>query len=329
MTSLTATIGIWFVTLLWGSWFQTVKHLKNFPVDVFISIMYAISVGIVWLSILIFGNSMIPNGISYEVSSNPVLSITIVICGFIFGIAMQLHLKIVKRIGLILSASVSATCAILGGTLVSILYAGVPQGVSVSLIVFASLLLVGATITCQYAGYRCDHDRGYGNKRNETSRLKDVLQLAFVNLCLMSSYPLANSLGLRTPLHTEGFSSLTCMGLLVVGAFIGAMLITLWHPHRRYLELLKTSGISNQMVFLLALIAALCHFGGNILHAIFAPVVSITIATAMGNSYHVWSYVWGLLYGEFKGATLKTYVILGSGVLMFLAGVFVLSVNSV
>lgn len=322
MTPTLATIGVCFVTILWGSWFQSIKHIRNFPVDMFISLMYAISVLIVWICILCFGDAMIPAGVFTEIKSNPTLSFIILTCGFLFGIAMQMHLKIVVRIGLILSTSVSATCAIVGGTLVSIIFAGIPEGVSISLIILASFLLICATITCQYAG---DIDRQL--IKHSSSRLKDILLLAFVNFILMSSYPLANAVGLRTALHPYAFSSLTCMGILVIGACIGSGIIALFHLHTASFSIIKNANISYRKLFTLATLAALCHFGRNIFHAILAPIISIPIATAMGNSYHVWSYVWGLLYGEFKGATRPTYTILAVGVLMFLAGVFILSIN--
>ena len=50
-------------------------------------------------------------------------------------------------------------------------------------------------------------------------------------------------------------------------------------------------------------------------------MLSVVVATVMGNSYHVWSYVWGIIYGEYKGASAKTYAILAGGVALFLAGV--------
>ena len=325
MSPFTATIGVCFVTLLWGSWFQTVMHIKNFPVDAFITLMYAISVPIVWIPIVLFENTLIPNGVFTELSGNVKLAVSVILCGFVFGIAMQMHLTIVKKVGLILSTSVSATCAILGGIIVSIIFAGVPQGVSIPLIIIASILLICATITCQYAGYR--HDKTHIEKHRTSSRLKDILMLAFINLILMSSYPLANSLGIQTDLQPNAFSPMTCMGLVVIGAFLGALSITIYKMRSHTVPLFKQLEISYKKLCILAGIAALCHFGGNILHAIFAPVISVTIATAMGNSYHVWSYFWGLLYGEFKGATLKTYGILGLGVLMFLTGVLLLSWN--
>ena len=328
LTTQAAITGIIFVTFLWGSWFQTVKHLGSFPVHAFISIMYGISVIIVWLAIGILGRQMVPQGVFHELKSSPWLALAILGCGIVFGIAMQLHLTVVKRIGLILSTSVSATCAILGGTIVSVLFAGIPEGVSVVTLFAASILLILATITCQYAGVRRDKEK-HREEEQSSSRLQDILLLAFINLILMSSYPLANSIGLRSALNPDGFSSLTCMGMLVLGACAGSSLFTLMLYSREGKSIFTGSETPLLKLLFLAFVAAFCHFGGNVLHAIFAPVVSVAIATVIGNSYHYWSYIWGLAYGEFKGAGLKTYGILLTGILLFAAGVVLLSINSV
>lgn len=329
MTAQLAIAGIIFVTFLWGSWFQTVKHLGSFPVHAFISVMYGISVIIVWAAIGLLGKQMIPLGVFSEISGRPGLTSAILGCGIVFGIAMQLHLTVVKRIGLILSTSVSATCAILGGTMISVLFAGISEGVSVISLFAASVLLILATITCQYAGVCRDREKQRADEK-QRSRGQDILLLAFINLILMSSYPLANSIGLRSALNPDGFSSLTCMGILVIGAFAGSSLFTV------ILLCREKESAANVMacipfgkLLVLASVAAFCHFGGNVLHAVFAPVVSVAIATVIGNSYHCWSYIWGLLYGEFKGTGKKTKGILFGGILLFVSGVILLSVNSV
>lgn len=324
MNTQTAIAGIIFVTFLWGSWFQTVKHIENFPVHAFISMMYGISVVIVWLSIVLTGRSMIPQGVFYEMKSNVGLAIAVFGCGVVFGIAMQLHLTVVKRIGLILSTSVSATCAILGGTIVSAIFAGVPEGMPVSILFAASFLLILATISCQYAGFCRDREK-QKSERTE-SRVQDVLLLVFINLILMSSYPLANSIGLRSELNPKGLSSLTNMGILVTGACLGSSFYTLLSFCRKKPE---KGNVSMRKILFLAAIAAFCHFGGNVLHAVFAPVVSVAIATVLGNSYHCWSYIWGLVYGEFKGAGRRSYLLLLTGILLFVAGVLLLSFNTV
>lgn len=126
MNTQIALAGTIFVTFLWGSWFQTVKHTGNFPVHAFISMMYAVSVVIVWGAIGFLGAEMVPHGVLNEMTGNRPLALLVFACGLVFGVAMQLQLTVVKRIGLILSTSVSATCSILGGTAVSMMFAGCP-----------------------------------------------------------------------------------------------------------------------------------------------------------------------------------------------------------
>jgi hypothetical protein len=187
-----------------------------------------------------------------------------------------------------------------------------------------------ATIICQYAGIVRDRKAGRMSAELKKSRIHDILSLVFINSVLLSSYPLATSVGIRSPLNPNGLSSLTCMGILVTGAFISSNVFTIltltrkrqwrvfWHPDKKI-----------SIILFMAFIAACCHFGGNILHAIVAPVISVVIATAMGNSYHIWSYLWGIFYGEFRGANYKAYFLLTSGIIMFIIGVLVLSFNVV
>lgn len=328
-----AAIGlVLFVTFLWGSWFQTVKHTGGYPIVGFIAWLYAFSLVIVWGSALFLGPVMVPEGILAELSANVPLAALVLVCGMVFAVAMQLHLTIVGRIGLILSTSVSATCCILCGTLVSAFFGGIPKGASFAAILAASVLLVLATVVCQLAGVRRDKDAGKGAaKENTGGRTRDIFSLIFINAVLMSFYPLATSLGLRSPLRSDGFSSLTCMAVLALGALIGSAAFTGIYltKTRQWHVFLHPNQPSLRIILLMALIAAFCHFGGNVLHAVAAPVVSVAIATAMGNSYHVWSYVWGLIYGEFKGASRAAYATLLGGVGLFLSGVLLLSFNVV
>lgn len=323
-----AILVVLFVTFLWGSWFQVVKHTGKYPIVAFISWMYTFSVVIVWGSIFFLQGKMVPDGVMNEITRDIPLSLLLLVCGSVFAIAMQLHVTVVGRIGLILSTSVSATCCILCGTLVSSFFGGIPEGASFASILFASVLLIAATITCQYAGVKRDKEVKKGGTEVKKSRANDILLLVFINAVLMSAYPLATSVGLKSPLNPNGMSSLSCMGILVIGAFLGSNIVTaITLTKNKQWDVFLHPDKKLGVIFGMAFIAACCHFGGNILHSIASPVISVAIATAMGNSYHVWSYLWGIGYGEFKGASTKTYVVLGTGILMFIVGVLLLSFN--
>lgn len=71
LSQTSAVFVLLFVTFLWGSWFQAVKHTGNYPIYVFLNWMYLFSVVIVWGAIFIFEDKMIPDGVFNEIASDP------------------------------------------------------------------------------------------------------------------------------------------------------------------------------------------------------------------------------------------------------------------
>lgn len=320
-----------FVTFLWGSWFQVVKHVGTYPVYAFISWLYLFSLFIVWGAIAVLHTDMIPNGVFNEIVSDIPRALLVLVCGSVYAIGMQLQLEVVKNIGLILSTSISATCTILMGTVVSALFGGLPEDVSFVTLLLAAALLIFATVVCQNAGVQRDRDTGkQADKKAGAVDRRNLLLLLLVSLVMAPFYSLATSVGLRSSLRPQGFSSLTVMGILVIGAFLGTSVYTAigLTREKKWREFLHP-GKGMKVILPMALIAAFCHFGGNVLHAIAAPVVSVAVATPLGFSFSMWSYVWGLFYGEFKGAKKRTYITLASGIALFIAGIAVLSFASV
>lgn len=317
-----------FVTMLWGSWFQVVKHTGDYPIYAFLSWLYAFSIIIVWGSILLLQNAMVPGGVVAEITGDLPRAGLVFFCGAMYAIGMQLQLTVVGRVGLILSTSISATCTILMGTVISALFGGLPDSMSFPVILLAAVLLILATIVCQFSGALRDRDVGKSGAQTQAAINRHDLTLLLVScLVLAPFYSIATAVGLRSELRPDGFSSLTSMGVLVLGAFTGTSVFTavrLTREHKWHVFLHPGKGL--RVILPMALIAAFCHFGGNVLHAVAAPVVSVVVATPLGYSYSMWSYVWGLAYGEFKGASRKTYAVLAGGIALFVAGVVVLSV---
>ena len=52
LSQTSAVFVLLFVTFLWGSWFQAVKHTGNYPIYVFLNWMYLFSVVIVWVAFI-------------------------------------------------------------------------------------------------------------------------------------------------------------------------------------------------------------------------------------------------------------------------------------
>lgn len=330
----TALAVLLLVTFLWGSWFQVVKHTGDYPIYAFLSWLYVFSIFIVWGSIGALHTVMIPKGIWNEIRSDMPRTVIVLLCGGLYAVGMQLQLSVVSRVGLILSGSVTSTCSILSGIILTAVLGGIEEGSSVALIILAAVLLVCGTIVCQTAGFMRDRQAGTGGQEKSVPREKsrtqamDLVILVVSSAILIPFYSVASSIGLSTDLRPDGFSSFTCMGILSVGALLGTSVYTALRLTReRKWKLFLHPGKGMPVILAMALIGAFCHFGGNILQSVAAPVVSVVIATGIGYSYGMWSYLWGLVYGEFKGAGGRTFGVLGGGILLFAAGILILTLN--
>ena len=327
----TALIIVLIVTFLWGSWFQVVKHTGDYPIYEFLSWLYVFSLFIVWGSIAALHNYMIPKGVFYEISTDIPRVILVFGCGAVYAIGMQIQLSVVSRVGLILSSSISSTCSILSGIMITAVFGGISENSSLLLIILAAILLIGGTIVCQVSGVMRDKDVGKHEKQDakETgSQKRDIALLVISSAIMIPFYSVASSFGLSTALRPQGFSSLTCMGILSIGALAGTSVYTAyWLTRENKWNKVLHPGKGLPFILILACIAAFCHFGGNVLQSIAAPVVSVVIATGIGYSYGMWSYLWGLIYGEFKGAGKRTFAVLAGGISLFVIGVLILTFN--
>ena len=223
LSQTSAVFVLLFVTFLWGSWFQAVKHTGNYPIYVFLNWMYLFSVVIVWGAIFIFEDKMIPDGVFNEIASDPGRVALVFLCGAVYAVGMQIQLSAVSRVGLILSSSITSTCSILSGVIVSAILGGVPEGASLTMIMMSAVLLIGGTVVCQISGTMRDKDikKGENKKTPLATKKQDIILLIFASGILQPFFSIASSVGLKTDLRPEGFSSFTCMGILCLGAFVG------------------------------------------------------------------------------------------------------------
>lgn len=327
----TALVIVLIVTFLWGSWFQVVKHTGDYPVYLLLNWLYLFSLFLVWGSIIGLQPYMIPKGVWREMASDLPRTILILGCGAVYAVGMQIQLSVVGRVGLILSSSITSTCSILSGLFIAAIFGGISENSSLLLIVVAAILLIGGTIVCQISGAMRDKETGIAAQKdagNTAGQKKNIMLLVITSAVMIPFYSVASSVGLSTALRPNGFSSLTCMGILCIGALAGTSLYSAyWLTRENKWNMVLHPEKGLPLILVMAAIAAFCHFGGNILHAIAAPVVSVVIATGIGYSYGMWSYLWGLLYGEFRGAGRRTLKVLAGGIVLLLIGVLILTCN--
>lgn len=191
LSQTSAVFVLLFVTFLWGSWFQAVKHTGNYPIYVFLNWMYLFSVVIVWGAIFIFEDKMIPDGVFNEIASDPGRVALVFLCGAVYAVGMQIQLSAVSRVGLILSSSITSTCSILSGVIVSAILGGVPEGASLTMIMMSAVLLIGGTVVCQISGTMRDKDIKKGKIKNTISNKKqDIILLIFASGILQPFFQL-------------------------------------------------------------------------------------------------------------------------------------------
>lgn len=328
----TALIIVLVVAFLWGSWFQVVKHTGEYPIYVFLSWLYIFSLIIVWGTIAATHDYMIPNGIFHEIASDIPRAVLVFGCGAVYAIGMQIQLSVVSRVGLILSSSITSTCSIISGTIISSVIGGISESSSLLLIILAAILLITGTIVCQVSGVMRDKDSPKNEKDDRKegvgSQKKNIFLLLITSAVMIPFYSVASSIGLSTDLRPQGFSPLTCMGILCIGALVGTSVYTgYWLTKEKKWNRVLHPQKGLPLILAMSCIAAFCHFGGNILHSVAAPVVSVVIATGIGYSNGMWTYLWGLLYGEFSGAKRRTVFVLGGGMSLYVIGVLILTFN--
>ncbi|MDD2959760.1 MAG: hypothetical protein PHR92_14795 [Lachnospiraceae bacterium] len=198
------------------------------------------------------------------------------------------------------------------------------------MIMLSAVLLIAGTIVCQVSGSMRDKDTNKAKQEKKSAGRRDILLLIFVAAVLQPFFSVASSIGLRTELRPDGFSSFTCMGILCLGAFAGTTIFSgIMITKAKEWDKVFHPNIKVSLIIGMAVISAFCHFGGNLLNAVASPVVSVVIATGIGYSYGIWSYLWGMIYGEFSGAKKKTLFVLGIGLLLFIAGIVILTLNIV
>lgn len=326
-----ALLMIFVTTFLWGSWYQFVKRLGKYPISAFMLWLYTFACAIVWLAIFFLKPFFIEGSLWSNIQGNEGLCVLSVICGMMMAIGNQLHMGVVKKVGLIISTSICATAGVLTGTLISCLVGGVPEGASFLVILIATAILISAVLVCQKSGRMRDKDNNLtadqeNYKRDIKEQNKALWILVFATVFLSPAYSFAISYSVKTPLKPNGLPAVLCIGLLAIGAFLGTLIYS-------GIQLTKNKQWKvffcpeKKSCILMAFLSGFFHFGGNLIYTMATPVISHAIAWPMGTSFNIWTYIWGLGYGEYKGAKKRTIFTLVLGMLLFVAGVLLLASN--
>lgn len=312
---------------MWGSWFIVLKHLDGYPLEAFYLTLFVSSMAIVWgLGLLLDGVSLWGN-IRSVWQLDPSRIMVTFVCGVLYVIGIQLTLYVMQVLGLAISQPIYASINVIAGTALSALIGGIPIGLTVGRIILSVSFLLAAVVLSMVAGrIRNTYQQkarimtGLSNDSREIT--KAVLMLVLSSL-LVPAYTIGISYGLKSVTQPTGLAPLPFMAILCTGAFIGALSVSgsILTIRKQWPVFLKHGFRTHR----LGVIASFAHYGGNIMHTYATRNLSAVVSWPLGFTAGLWTTLWGLAYGEFKGSPRHAYVLLVMSMLCYMIGAILIA----
>jgi hypothetical protein len=315
----------------WGTWFISLKYLGSYPVDGFYLTLFATSLIFVWTVGIILDHEALLGNIRQVLAADPSRVTITLLCGVLYVIGIRLSLTVMQKIGLSLSQPIQASINIMVGTLVSGLVGGIPAGVSWLWIAVACMLLIAAVVVSMIAGKMRSQvvvrsGEPASDLRFTPRDLWKGLGLLVVSSGFVQAYTFGLSYGLRSISQPVGLAVLPFMALLATGAFVGALSTSgLLLSVRKQWRVVFCAPLS---IHKFGILSGLAHYGGNIIHALATVSLSSVISWPLGVTMGLWTQFWGLVYGEFRGAPRRVYVVLFLGIALYLSGALIIAIQA-
>jgi glucose uptake protein GlcU len=244
--------------------------------------------------------------------------------GISYVIGMNISLRVMTLIGLTLSQPLQSAVSLIVGNIITVGIGGRPEGLNNDRIVLSISFLLAAVFMVFFAEKTKSASQKEKNIDTGLSRERGVMKKAVLLIALGSifspGYTFALSYGLKTITQPVGLAVLPFMCLLCSGAFIGSLLTSGIRITRRHeWHLIKEAPFS---IHKFGIISGLCHYGGNIIHTFATGSLSSAISWPLGLTSGLWTQVWGIKYGEFKGSPKRAYVFQAVSFICYVMGAF-------
>ncbi len=312
---------------MWGTWAITLKYLGEYPLEGFYIFLFITSMVLVWgVGFILDGSALISNLVNVW-KDDPSRIIITFLCGAIYVGGMQFSLRVINIIGLSISQPLQTSINLIGGTLLSGLIGGLPEGMSIERVAIAIFFLFLAIFLTMKAGNTRNKAQEEKKIENGLSRdpkaIRKAIIWVIIGAAFVPAYSTALSYGLKSITQPNGMAVMPFMVVLCSGAFVGAIVIcgTILTIQKKW-HFLKKFGFKYHKY---GILSGLAHYGGNIIHTFATRNLSSVVSWPLGITSGLWTQMWGLVYGEFRGSPKKTYVYLFSGILCYLVGAFVIS----
>lgn len=311
---------------MWGTWFISLKHLGDYPLDGFFITLFTTSVVFVWLVAHLIDGGAVFGNIAEVWTRDPSRIVVVLVCGAIYVMGMRFSLTVLRTIGLSLAQPIQSAIGTLSSLVITVVVGGVPAGVSVWRLVGATAILILAVLSAMYAGRlrgRAQAAQPDNQHFVSMATMWRSLGMIVLSSLLVPAYPLALSYGLRSTTQPNGLAVLPFMLLLSTGAFVGSVLTSGVALTRRG----EWSRVwrAPWRVHKFGVWSGLFHYGGNIIHTFAAAFLSAAVAFPLGITSGLWTQMWGLVYGEFRGSPRAAYVALGAGIALYVVGGYIIA----
>ena len=306
-------------SLLWGSWAIILKYTIKLPLEVFYLVLLSAAVLFIWGLGFILDGSTLLTSIRSMLGSDPARVLLTLLGGFVSAMTNSSSVWVMQRVGLALAQPISASLSLIFGTLASYLIGGIPGDMPAWRLIAAGGLLVAAVFFSFLSGKSRPENPELGRGKINTK----VFLVTLISATTGVIYSTSISYGLKSITQPKGLDVMPYLCLFITGAWLGALIFCSYLISRRK-EWDLVRKIKPKLVLQISL-AAWVHYGGNVLHAFATRQLSSVLSWPLGMTSGLWTQVWGLAYGEYKGAPLKAYWFLVASVLAYLAGAFILS----
>lgn len=314
-------------TFLFAFWYQALKHLGGYPLAGFVMWLYISSFLTILAACKVLGAGDMPLGIRAELAGKGWAAVGVCLGGAAMTYGLIVSLIHMKEYGMIANQAISGTLGAILGLVLTFVVGGLSKDVSLALVLLSAVVLIGASAILQYSSVI---KNGVIKEQKEEETAEKVASLKKQNWMLVFSniltlgYSVAYMLGTRSDLHPKGFPALLCVLLLSIGSLAAALsyaAVSLTRHHQWHVALLPP----NKLPILMALGAGVCHYGGNLMQIYALPLLSAPVSNLLLKTSSLWTYLWGVLYGEYKGAIFKSKCFLTAGILAYAVGIIILT----
>ncbi|HZQ07823.1 MAG TPA: hypothetical protein VFD70_14660 [Anaerolineae bacterium] len=310
---------------MWGTWFISLKYLGEYPLDGYFVTLFFTSFVFVWTVGFLIDRSALLANIRDVLNTDPMRVIATFVCGVIYVTGMRFQITVFSKIGLSLAQPIQSAIATMVSLVITVLVGGLPANVELWRLVLATFILVGAVLVSMQAGRlrtRAQATHPNAGMRVSMQDMDQSIGLILLASLLSPAYPFALSFGLKSTTQPNGMAVLPFMAMLASGAFTGSLLNSgVQLTRRKEWHRVWSAGFQ---IHKFGIWSGLFHYGGNIIHTFAASYLSAAIAFPLGITSGLWTQMWGLVYGEFRGSPRSAYFALFVGVALYIFGAYLI-----